>query len=393
MDFPANSKLWLERLVAFPTVSRDSNLELIHYVEAFLKSFGVLCELSFNNERTKANLHAVIGPAEVPGVMLSGHSDVVPIDGQVWTNEPFELTEKDGALFGRGAADMKGFIASVLAAVPEMVRANLQVPIHLAFSYDEEIGCIGVRRLIEVMQQAPVKPAFCIVGEPTLMKPAIAHKGKTGMICRCFGHEAHSALAPTGLNAIYLANEMITGIQMLQDEILNTGTRDNGYQVPYSTLHVGTISGGTALNIVPKFCEFKFEIRTIGADEPAVLVDRIRAMANKITESKLEHFPDSRIEIEIFNEYPALDTDPGSEVLAFVKSLTGANDHFKVSFGTEGGLFQEKLGIETIVCGPGSMEQGHKPDEFITISELEKCDQFMTNLIARLSELEIHTRI
>ena len=386
MVFPNDSPAWLARLVGFPTVSRDSNLALIEDVQAYLAAHAIEAELTYDDAGTKANLHAVIGPQDVPGVMLSGHSDVVPVDGQDWTGDPFRLREADGKLYGRGAADMKGFLACALAAVPEMAKADLKVPIHLALSYDEEIGCIGVRRLIDQMSAAAVKPAFCIVGEPTLMKPAIAHKGKTGMVCRCRGREAHSALAPTGLNAIYLANEMIAELRALQAEIIECGNTDAGYQVPYSTIHVGTIAGGTALNIVPNFCEFKFEARTIGSDDPAMLVDRIQAIARSIVERYEVDFPEANIEVEVFNAYPALDTDAQSDVLAFVKSLTGANDHFKVSFGTEGGLFQQKLGMATVVCGPGSMDQGHKPDEFIALSQLEECDRFMGKLIARLTD-------
>jgi acetylornithine deacetylase len=376
---------FLADLIAFPTVSRDSNMDLIRYIQTYLESFGIVSSLTFNDEMTKANLHAIIGPADVPGVMLSGHTDVVPIDGQDWSRDAFTLTEKDGLLYGRGSADMKGFIASVLAAVPAMVAAELKRPIHLAFSYDEEIGCIGVRRMIDVLADAPVKPTFCIIGEPTEMQPAIAHKGKTGMNCICTGVESHSALAPFGLNAIYLASEMITEIRKIQDGIIATGARDNDYSVPYSTLHVGVIDGGTALNIVPNECRFKFEIRNVKAEPPRPIVQKLKSAAQVITDKYKADFADANVEIETFNEYPALNTEPEDEVVLFVKSLTGANGHTKVSFGTEGGLFQERLGLPTVVCGPGSMSQGHKPDEFIAVSELEKCDIFMERLVERLA--------
>ena len=374
----------LQDLVTFPTVSRDSNMDLISYVQELLEGFEIASSLTFNDEKTKANLHAIVGPADVPGVMLSGHTDVVPIDGQDWSQDAFTLTEKDGLLYGRGSADMKGFIASVLASVPAMVAAELKRPIHLAFSYDEEIGCIGVRRMIDVLANSPVKPAFCIIGEPTEMQPAIAHKGKTGMNCICTGVESHSALAPFGLNAIYLASEMITEIRKIQDDIIATGARDNDYSVPYSTLHVGVIKGGTALNIVPNECRFKFEIRNVKAEQPGPIVEKLKAAAQVITDRYKAGFADANVEVEIFNEYPALNTEPEDEIVLFVKSLTGANGHTKVSFGTEGGLFQERLGLPTVVCGPGSMSQGHKPDEFIAKSELEKCDVFLERLIERL---------
>ncbi len=314
--------------------------------------------------------------------MLSGHTDVVPIDGQEWNTDPFTMRSEDGRLYGRGAADMKGFIAAVLAIVPEATRRPLARPVHIALSYDEEIGCIGVRRMIDVLQDAPVKPAFCIIGEPTEMQVAIAHKGKTGAICTCHGAESHSALVLNGLNAIYRATEMIGAIRTIQAELEATGARDNDYGVPYTTLHVGTIEGGTALNIVPKFCTFKFEIRNIAADDPAVFMDRIHAAATEIAGRHKNRFPEAGI--EIFNAYPALDTSPEDEIAAFVKSLIGANGHTKVAFGTEGGLFQEKLGLPTVVCGPGSMDQGHKPDEFVALSEMEKCDRFLAALLDRL---------
>ncbi|MGI9480773.1 MAG: acetylornithine deacetylase [Hyphomicrobiales bacterium] len=375
----------LSQLISFPTVSRNSNLDLISWTQEFLSKHGITSSLTHNDERTKANLHAVVGPDDVPGVMLSGHTDVVPVDGQDWSTDPFKMTSANGRLYGRGTADMKGFLASVLAAVPAAANAELKRPIHLAFSYDEEIGCIGVRRMIDVLADAPVKPAFCIIGEPTEMLPAIAHKGKTGADCICRGVESHSALTSEGLNAIYLASDMISAIRALQDEIEERGTRDMDYPVPWTTLHVGTISGGTSLNIVPNECRFRFEIRNLPADDPKRLIERLKDDAEKIASAHRDRFENANIEIEIFNEYPALDTGPEDEIVAFVKSLTGANAHTKVAFGTEGGLFQQRLGLPTVVCGPGSMSQGHKPDEFIAISELEKCDQFLANLIERLS--------
>jgi len=375
----------LEKLVGFNTISRKSNLALIEFVQDYLSAHGIESALTKNDAKTKANLHAVIGPPDVPGVMLSGHTDVVPVEGQAWSSDPFVMRKDGGKLFGRGTADMKGFIASVLAIAPKAAAANLARPVHLAFSYDEEIGCIGVHRMIEMLAAAPVRPAFCIVGEPTQMAVAIAHKGKTGAICTCRGVEAHSALAPSGLNAIYLAGEMIDAIRKLQGEIEQSGRSDPAYAVPHTTLHVGTINGGSVLNIVPNHCSFKFEIRNLPQDRPDEVMQRLKKTATAIVATHKSRFPDAGIDIEIFNEYPALDTDPEDEIVTFVKSLTGVNDHFKVAFGTEGGLFQQKLGLPTVVCGPGSMQQGHKPDEFIEISELEKCDRFMKRLLDYLA--------
>ncbi len=376
----------LKRLVGFATVSRDSNLALIEWVGEYLGAHDIAHTLTYNDDRSKANLHAVIGPLDVPGIMLSGHTDVVPVDGQDWTSDPFTMVERDGRYFGRGTADMKGFIACVLAAVPQAVTANLKRPIHLAFSYDEEIGCIGVRRMIDALAEAPIIPGFCIIGEPTGMGVAIGHKGKTGMVCRVTGVEAHSALAPDGLNAIYLATDMMMAVRDTQAEIEETGARDPHYSVPYTTLHVGTIKGGSALNIVPKNCEFLFEIRNIQDDDPLAILDTLRQKAGAIIAKHKERFATAEIKIEIFNQYPALETSPNHDIVAFVKSLAEANDHFKVSFGTEGGLFQKRLGVPTVICGPGHMAQGHKADEFIAAEQLARCDRFLTQLIDRLSK-------
>lgn len=375
----------LDRLIAFPTVSRNSNLELIHFIQAYLEDHGVTSQLIHDDEGGKANLHAIIGPVDVPGVMLSGHTDVVPVDGQNWSSDPFVIREDGGLHYGRGTADMKGFIASVLAAVPAMTARKLARPIHLAFSYDEEIGCIGVRRMIDVLADAPVKPAFCIIGEPTEMQVAIGHKGKTDAVCTCHGVESHSALAPNGLNAIYLASEMIGAIRELQAHVIETGARDDHYVVPYTTLHVGVIDGGTALNIVPNACKFRFEVRNLLEDDPMALMAQLEAKAGEIAGAYQDKFPSAKIDITISNEYPGLNTAPDSEIVTFVKSLTGANDHMKVAFGTEGGLFRERLGLPTVVCGPGSMDQGHKPDEFISAAQLSKCDGFLNRLLDQVA--------
>ncbi len=373
----------LDRLVSFPTVSRDSNLDMIGFIRSYLDDLGIESVLTHNDERTKANLYAVFGPGKEGGVMLSGHTDVVPVDGQNWTREPFRLRLEDGRFYGRGATDMKGFIASVLAMVAEAVKRDLKYPIHLAFSYDEEIGCVGVRRMIDMLESAPERPGFCIVGEPTSLQVAVAHKGKVGAICRCHGVEAHSALADSGVNAIYLAAGMINGIQDLQARVKLEHERDDRFGVPWTTLHVGTIQGGTALNIIPNMCEFRFEIRNLESDDPMEIMAKIRDHADRVKAGYTDDFPQVDIEIEIFNEYPALNTSPGEEVVGYVRSLLepGSAAPIKIDFGTEGGLFRTRLGIPTVVCGPGSMLQGHKPDEFLLKSELERCDLFLVRLL------------
>lgn len=388
----------LDHLIAFPTVSRDSNLGLIRYVEGYLGDQGVDSTLTYNDEKSKANLYAVFGAdssvsktankteRNSGGVMLSGHTDVVPTDGQHWTVDPFKMSAKNNRLYGRGTTDMKGFIASVLAMVPRALERKLNTPIHLAFSYDEEIGCVGVRRMIDMLESAPNTPDFCIVGEPTLLEVAIAHKGKTGAICRCRGVEAHSALATQGLNAIYLATEMISDIREIQDAVIKDSRHDNQFGVPYTTLHVGTIHGGTALNIIPNHCEFKFEIRNLKSDDPLEIMDRIKQRADGIANKYQKNFPEANVDIEIFNEYPALDIAPEEKIVQYVQSLVGNNKPIKIDFGTEGGLFQNQLHVPTVVCGPGSMDQGHKPDEYIDQSELERCDKFLGRLLDDISD-------
>lgn len=374
----------LSQLIAFPTVSRDSNLELICFVESYLSGFGIESRLVHNAERTKANLYATIGPADVPGVMLSGHTDVVPIDNQDWSSDPFVMREKSGRLYGRGAADMKGFIACVLGLVDRLDLDRLATPIQLAFSYDEEVGCVGVRRLIDIMENAPVRPRFCIVGEPTSMQLVVAHKGKTAGRATCIGQECHSSLAPQGLNAIYLAYDMIGAVRRLQDEIMDKGPHDDAYDVAFTTLHVGIVSGGTALNIVPNHCQFDFEIRHLPQDSPTDLLERLRNKADLIVAPHRNRFPHAAIELSVVNSYPALDTAPDSDLVRFIQSLTGANTTAKITFGTEGGLFSQRLGIETVVLGPGDIVQAHKPDEFIARDQLDQCNTFLDRLSAAL---------
>ena len=375
----------LSRLIAFPTVSRDSNLDLIGFIETYLSGLGVKSRLIHNVENTKANLYATIGPADLPGVMLSGHTDVVPVEGQDWTSDPFALKQVGGRLFGRGTADMKGFIACVLALVERLDHDRLETPLHLAFSYDEEIGCVGVRRLIDIMESAPVRPRFCIIGEPTSMQLVVAHKGKTAGRVACVGRECHSSLAPEGLNAIYLAQDMISAFRTLQHTIIQTGAHDDAYDVAYTTLHVGVIAGGTALNIVPNHCHFDFEIRHLPQDSAVDILEKLEEEAARIVAPHRTQFPDASIKLSVVNSYPALDTSPESDVVRFVESLTGANTTAKITFGTEGGLFSQRLGIETVVLGPGNIVQAHKPDEFIAIDQLEQCNAFLDRLSTALS--------
>ncbi len=374
----------LERLVAFPTVSRDTNLPLMDYVADLLRDAGIEPVLVPNAQGTKANLFASVGPGPDGGVMLSGHTDVVPVEGQDWTHPPFRLTEAGGRCYGRGTADMKGFIACALSAMLRGRGMALKSPLHLALSYDEELGCLGVHSLIDLLSAGPARPALCIVGEPTLLGVATGHKGKTGLRATCRGVEAHSALAPTGLNALHLAADLMAVIRAEQDRLAAEGLRDGDYDVPYSTLHVGRFNGGVALNIVPNLCVMDFELRNLAGDDPATLLAPIHAAALDLRDRARARFPEADISIEVFNTYPGLDTPRSAEAVRFTQSLTGANGTLKVAFGTEGGLFSEKLGVPTVVCGPGSMSQGHKPDEYIERDQLARCDTMLDALLDRL---------
>ena len=383
---PTPSRDLLDTLIAFPTVSRDSNLALIEWCENYLESCGARTQRVYNSDQTKANLYASLGPDTGRGVMLSGHTDVVPIDGQDWTRPAFELTEDDGKLFGRGTCDMKGFIACALRAAKLASSRNLHTPLHLALSYDEEIGCIGVQRLIEVMKSAPEQPAVCIVGEPTSMNIATGHKGKIALRATCTGRAGHSALAPNALNAIHLATDFVQCIRELQHTLQRDGARDDAYDIPYTTLHVGILQAGTALNIVPNEAVVDFEIRNLAADDPTQLIAQLRRRADALVDAVSARFPEAAIRFDTLFEYPGLDTGPDSEALAFVKSLTDGNHEIKVAFGTEGGLFSQALGIDTVICGPGSMDQGHKPDEFVSAEQLQRCDAMMERLVNALAQ-------
>jgi len=374
----------LERLIGFETVSAHSNLDLIHFVRDLLHGQGIAVQLIHDAQGGKANLYATIGPPDRPGVLLSGHTDVVPVEGQDWTLPPFRMTRQEGKAYGRGAADMKGFLACAIAAALDAAARPLKTPLHLALSYDEEVGCIGVHSMIDMLRNAPFRPALCIVGEPTAMAVATGHKGKLAARAICKGREGHSALAPFALNAIHLATDLIGEIRAIQDRIAATGACDSDYDVPYTTLHVGKITGGVALNIVPNDCRVDFEIRNIASDDPAALLDEIRTAADRIAGEAQQKAPEAAITIEVTNTYPGLNTPREAEAVAFVKSLTGANGTIKVAFGTEGGLFSGELGIPTVVCGPGSMEQGHKPDEFVTLDQLSQCDAMLARLVERL---------
>lgn len=379
-----SSQALLERLIGFATVSRDSNLQLIHFIRDYLAELGVHSELLFNDDHTKANLFATIGPDLAGGIVLSGHTDVVPVDGQGWTVDPFTLTEADGRLYGRGTADMKGFIACVLAAVPAFVEGALRLPVHLAFSYDEEVGCLGVRSMLARLAERPHKPKLCLIGEPTELKPVLGHKGKLAMRCQVKGAACHSAYAPYGVNAIEYAARLIGRLGEIGEALAEPAHHDERFDPPYSTVQTGVIQGGRALNIVPAECEFDFEVRALPGFDAQEVADAVENFATSVLVPRMQAVnADTGIYLRPLSAYPGLATPAESEAAQVLVQLCGSADFGTVAFGTEGGLF-DQAGIPTVVCGPGSMDQGHKPDEYVSLDQLKLCDAMMNRVAAYL---------
>jgi acetylornithine deacetylase len=373
----------IRELIAFPTVSRDSNLELIDYVRELLRPLDADVRMTFDRDKRKANLFATLGPRDLPGVVLSGHTDVVPVDGQEWASDPFAVTERDGRLYGRGTSDMKSFIACALALAPQFVQRGLNTPLHLAFSYDEEVGCLGVRDLLTDMVQAGIKPLSCIVGEPTEMRPVIAHKGKQSYRCTVRGLASHSAYAPYGVNAVEAAAEAVTFLKQLARRHRDCGPYDRGFDVAYTTVHTGVIHGGTALNIVPQDCVFDFEFRNLPGDDPNALLKEFEAHVREVIEPEMHAVdPKSGFKIVKMSEIPALNTGAEAEITALAQEFSGSNDIIKVSFGTEASQFQV-AGVPTVVCGPGSIREAHKPDEFVSLEQVARCERFLQSLMSR----------
>ncbi|WP_151118967.1 acetylornithine deacetylase [Hypericibacter adhaerens] len=376
----------IRKLVAFDTTSRNSNLQIIDFIRDYLASHGVTSQMVFDESGKKANLYATLGPTDRPGIALSGHTDVVPIDGQEWSSDPWTVAERDGRLYGRGTSDMKSFLAITLAMVPEFLARPLQQPIHLIFSYDEEVGCVGVRRLIALLKDFPVKPSAVIIGEPTDMKVIVAHKGKKSVRARVRGLEAHSSLAPKGVNAIEYAAEMIAFLKRMGQRCAKDGPFDEAYDVAHTTVHTGVIHGGTALNIVPKDCYFDFEFRYIGGVDPEAMFGELQAFVDReLLPAMHAVSPDTGISFEEISAFPGLDMPEEADLVVLAKKLAGANMVRKVAFGTEAGLFQQ-AGWPTIICGPGSIAQAHKPDEWVSLDQLAQCERFMHRLLDRACE-------
>jgi acetylornithine deacetylase len=374
----------LAKLVSFNTESQRSNLELIHFCRDYLTALGVESTLVPSEDGEKANLYATVGPKVEGGVVLSGHTDVVPVAGQDWTSDPWTLTERDGKLYGRGACDMKGFDAIALALVPEMLKAPLKRPVHIALSYDEEVGCLGARILVKAMAAAGIKPAAVIVGEPSMMQVVTGHKGGTRMRTTVKGHAVHSSRVDVGVPAVMIAGKLIEWHNQTMAENKARASNENPFEPPYSTLHVGVVQGGTAVNITAEHCVFSHEVRVVPGDEGVDFVGRYKARVAEIEAEMKAIAPETGITVEITSATPPLGPEKDGAAEALSRRLTGDNGSHVVAYGTEGGLFQGE-GWSTVVCGPGDIAQAHQPDEFITVAQLEAGTAFVRGLIADLS--------
>jgi acetylornithine deacetylase len=377
-------KEMLAKLVSFNTESERSNLELIYFCRDYLASHGVESTLVPSPDGQKANLYATIGPKADGGVVLSGHTDVVPVAGQNWTSDPWTLAERNGKLYGRGTCDMKGFDAIALALVPEMVAAPLKRPVHIALSYDEEVGCRGARIMVKAMTAAGLKPSAVIVGEPSMMQVVTGHKGGTRLRTTVRGHAVHSSRVDVGVPAVMVAGKLIDWHNQVMAENKARTPADNGFEPPYTTLHVGVVQGGTAVNITAEHCMFSHEVRVIPGEEGANYVARYQETAAELEAQMKAIAPETGIAVEITSSTPALGPEMQGEAEALARRLTGDNGSHVVAYGTEGGLFQGE-GWSTVVCGPGDIAQAHQPDEFITVAQLDAGAAFVRSLITELS--------
>ncbi|MEQ8896210.1 MAG: acetylornithine deacetylase [Roseovarius sp.] len=373
----------LETLVGFDTVSHRSNLGIVGYIETVLQGAGLRTTRLPDASGRKAGLYAETGPGD-GGILLSGHTDVVPVEGQDWTRDPFRLTPEGDRLYGRGTTDMKGYLACMLSAAELAVRKDLREPLKLVFSYDEEIGCVGIQEMEAALAPLLGHPRACIVGEPTEMQVATGHKGKAAWRAVCHGQAGHSALAPGFVNALHLAGDFMAELRALQTWLEQAGARDTGYDIPYSTVHVGQLSGGLAVNMVPERAEMRFELRYLAADAADEIAQRIEAAADRVAHRYQGAFPEARITLDQTTAYPGLDIAEGAEVTRLARACAGA-DLIKVAFGTEAGVF-DGLGIPTVVCGPGHMAgQGHKADEYVTTAQLDACDRMLSRIVGEIS--------
>jgi len=368
-------------LVSFDTTSRNSNLALIDYAQACLEDGGARCRRSYDRAGGKANLFATIGPGETDGFVLSGHTDVVPVDGQDWSSDPFEPEIRDGRLYGRGTADMKGFIGVALSLIPQIAAAPLRRPIHFALSYDEELGCRGVPALLEDLAATEIRPALAVIGEPTGMRIVGAHKSGAVVRTCCHGREGHSSAPDKGANAVMMAGEFIAYLagvgRALRDDV------DPAFDPPFTTVQANMIEGGTAVNVLAREAVVTWEYRGLpDRDSERIFREACEHAEREILPKYRRHVPDARIVSELRANYPGLVLDPASPAVALAREISGANDVGTVAYGTEAGLFQ-RAGVPSVICGPGSIEQAHRADEFVALAQLEACEAFLQKLIAR----------
>ncbi len=370
-------------LIAFDTTSRDSNLALIDYAQSLLEKAGARCRRSYNQEGDKANLFATIGPDGDGGFVLSGHTDVVPVDGQDWSSDPFKPQVRDGKLYGRGACDMKGFVGTALALAPDIAKAKLKRPIHFALSYDEEVGCVGVKSLLDDLKAQGIKPGLAIIGEPTLMSIVGAHKGGAKLVTRCCGREHHSSGPEKGANAVMMAGEFVSLLDSVWDEL--RADADPRFDPPHSTVQATVIQGGTAVNILAKEADVTWEYRCLPDRDPDKIIARVKSRAEaEVLPKYRRRAPEAKFDTVLHAQYPGLVMDEESPAVRLARELTGANRVEAVAYGTEAGHFQS-YGIPAVICGPGSIDQAHRPDEFCALSELEACEAFLRKVIAKAS--------
>jgi acetylornithine deacetylase len=380
----AAARSMIERLISFNTVSRDSNLGLIEWVRDYLTKLGATTRLTHDASGKKANLFATLGDSKNPGLILSGHTDVVPVDGQSWDTDPFAAIVRDGKLFARGSADMKGFIGIALTQAPKFLAAlnanRLDAPLHYALSYDEEVGCLGVRGLIRDLEENGIRPAGCVVGEPTSMQPIIAHKGTHRFRCAVRGREAHSSYVTHGVNAIEYAARLVVYIRQIADRLAQFEQRDNGFTVPYTTLSTGLIRGGIAANVIPKDCEFQFDMRTLPQASPDALYQEIRAYAEALTREMQAIDSQAGIDLVWSAQTVGLAASESDAIVQWAMKLSRNPRVGKVSYGTEAGLFQQ-MGVPSVICGPGDIAEAHRPNEFVALEQLAQCESFMNRIL------------
>ena len=370
-----------QALVRIDTVSAHSNLALIHLIRDELARLGVASRLTYNADKSKANLFATLGEGKPAGVILSGHTDTVPWDGQDWSADPLSAAVQGGRLYGRGAADMKSFIAIAVAHAGDFLESKAPFAIHFAFSYDEEVGCFGVRELIADMREAGVAPLACIVGEPTSMVPAIAHKGVYRYRCCVRGKEAHSSLTPHSVNAIEMAARLVGKVRDMAEGFEREEPRYQGFDVPYSTASVGQFHGGIADNVVPRDAEFRYEFRDLPTSDVRAMQEQVVAHARSLEPAMKAVSPEAGFRFESICEIPSFLGSAGDDVTRLALRLSGEQRTTLVAFGTEAGLFKN-AGIPTVVCGPGSIVQAHQPDEYVSLEQLARCEAFMRGLAA-----------